>query len=110
VRNDAGETPFMIACREGRLDLIKHLNGRYESTLIYPEAESLDRWTGLSYACSNGFLNTIEYLVIIMQMNLNAQDRFKRTPLHWAARFGNEKVALLLLQLGADYKLVDGES
>jgi ankyrin repeat protein len=43
-------------------------------------------------------------------MNLNTQDRFKRTPLHWAARFGNEKVALLLLQLGADHKLVDGES
>jgi hypothetical protein len=56
----------MIACREGRLELIKHMNEKYEHTLIYPEAESLDKWTAFMYACSNGFLNTIEFVAIVV--------------------------------------------
>jgi ankyrin repeat protein len=26
IRNDAGETPFIVACREGRLNLVRHMH------------------------------------------------------------------------------------
>jgi ankyrin repeat protein len=107
IKNDAGETPFMHACREGRLELIKHMHQNYEKFLLQPDAVSLDLWTGFMYACSNGFLNTIDFLAVAMQLPISTQDRFKRSALHWAARFNNFNVVQRLCELGIDCNLLD---
>jgi ankyrin repeat protein len=39
--------------------------------------------------------------------NINSQDKYKRTPLHFASEFGYLYVALLLLNHGADENALD---
>ena len=43
--------------------MLKFMIDKYGIPALYVEAETLDRWTAFMYACSNGFLNTIDFLV-----------------------------------------------
>ena len=83
----------------------------YESyhNMFNPDARTLDGWTAFSYACVNGFLNTIEFLAE-KRVNIHTSDRVKRTALHWACRFNNVKVVQLLLKLGLSLDIPDRES
>jgi len=107
--NYAEETPFIIAAREGRVNLIKFMMDKYGANRINPEAKTLDGWTAFSYAAQNGFLNTVEYLAIHVRVNVHTADRFKRTALHWAARYDNVHMIKKLLNLDLNYVQMDGE-
>ena len=67
--------------------------------------------TPLYHACSEGWLEAAG-LLISKGADVGALARYKRTPLHGAARSGNEKLVLLLLENKADPTLLttDGKT
>jgi ankyrin repeat protein len=97
-KNEAGETPFIIAAREGKLDIIKLYIEKYTEYEDYNiDHKMLDGWSAMLYAAMNGFCSIVEYL-IKHGANIDNSDRLHRSALHWACRFNNIKMTLLLLK------------
>ena len=109
MQNKLGETPFISAAREGRILILKLYYDKYGFGSFYPDARTVDGWTAFSYACLNGFLNTVQYLSS-KRVNIHTSDRTKRTSLHWAARFDNTVIVELLLKLSLNPMALDYES
>ena len=55
----AKETPFHLAAREGKLEIVKYY---LDSFSIQIDHEMIDGWTALHYASLNGYTNTLEFL------------------------------------------------
>ena len=60
--NEAGETPFIIAAREGRIKIIKLYFEKYMD-LFKVTTKSKDGWTALMYACFNSYSRVVELLL-----------------------------------------------
>lgn len=60
--------------------------------------------TPLHRAASQGHLDIVRYLVNQQRIRLDAPNREGDTPLHLACEDGNDSVAILLAQRGADPK------
>jgi len=63
--------------------------------------------TALCWACRNGALPSVEYLVA-KGANIESAGYGEMRPLHFAANFAREKVVKLLLKNGADVDAKDG--
>jgi len=48
-----------------------------------------DGWTAFFFAAVNSYVLTVEALKSQGHCNVNAFDKFKRTALHWVARYNN---------------------
>lgn len=105
MKNYALETPFHIAAREGKIEILKLYLDSYSFTI---DQTMIDGWTALHYAALNGYTRSVEFLVE-WGANIDALDKFKRTALHWATRFDNQVVVSWLLHLGISYWLRDVE-
>lgn len=60
LRNDAGETPFLAACRGGHLGIVKALMAHGD---VDPNLKTADGRSGLWCACHNGHLNVLNWLL-----------------------------------------------
>lgn len=58
--------------------------------------------TGLHRAAGAGHIDIVTYLIKEKGANINVQDKFKRTPLHWAAVSGQTEATVELVAPGAD--------
>lgn len=94
VANANGETPVMIAALHGRLDWVRRLLDR-------GAAVNRDGWTPLHYAASGPEPQVVE-LLLDRGARIDAPSPNRSTPLMLAARYGDERNALLLAQRGAD--------
>jgi ankyrin repeat protein len=95
--NDGGETPFLIAAREGKLNIIKMMLEEYKDE-FEPKKQSKDGWTAIMYASMNGYGVLTEYLIEETNIDVNKMDRVHRNALHYAARFNNCKMIDILVQ------------
>ena len=98
VVNHAGETPLIIAAREGRLQHIEFMHETYNYTAFDPNHTTKDGWTTFFYATINGYINTVEYLATTVKVDMHKTDRFKRNVVHWAARFNNVPMLECLIE------------
>lgn len=73
MKNDAGETPLMVACREGKTLVVNLLLSTYKTSLKVDE-KSKDGWTALMYAAYNGYLSIFNALVKV-GANMYTYDR-----------------------------------
>ena len=105
MKNYAGETPFHIAAREGKLTILEFYLKNYEINI---DVKTKDGWTPFHYASFNGYTTTMEYL-IKNGADINMVDKFNRTALHWAARFENGQTVDKLLKLKINYSIQDIE-
>lgn len=105
--NDAGETPLMIACREGKLEMVKLIIqlGK-ENKHFFLETKMKDGWTALAYAAMNGFSEVVIFL-FKNDAKVDTYDKSHRSPFHWAARFNNVKMAKVLLDLKCKHVTTD---
>ena len=106
----AGETPFIVAAREGRLNFIEFMNEKYSVSIYNSDHKTLDGWTAFTYSTINGFMNTATYLAEKVKANVHTTDRFRRNVIHWAARFNNDEILSYLLTLNINYQALDCES
>jgi uncharacterized protein len=93
VRNDAGETPLMLAALKGNMPAMKRLFAR-GAQVQHPG------WTALHYAATHGGMEGIEVL-LAQGASLEARSPNGTTPLMMAARYGSEEATMLLLRRGA---------
>ena len=100
------ETPFVVAAREGRINILKLYFEKLTINNFNPDARTIDGWTAFTYASINGFLNTVQYLAS-MSVNIHTSDRIKRNALHWAARFDNYQMVTVLLGLRLSVSSLD---
>lgn len=98
VVNDAGETPLIIAAREGKTAVIKLMWEELQEAgnNLNVNHKMKDGWTALTYAAMNGFVVVVEQL-LKMGAEVRNVDKFHRNALHWAARFNNVNMIEKLL-------------
>ena len=72
--NNAGETPFLIAAREGRSDLVRLYVKEYPGQFDI-EHKSKDGWSALMYATINSHSSIVTFLVKHGEADINTTDR-----------------------------------
>jgi len=60
MKNYASETPFHVAAREGKVEILKIFLDTYSFAI---DLTMVDGWTALHYAALNGYTRTIEFLI-----------------------------------------------
>lgn len=95
---------FLFACKNGRLDVVRYLVPRGVDLTIYPPGED---WggigaSGLHWAATHGHGELARWLVDHGTPVDIVDDVYGNTPLGWVLMDGDEDMAALLLELGAD--------
>ncbi len=94
IRTAQDESPLMMACLKGELELAKRLIGRGADV-------NKPGWTPLHYAATNGHLAVME-LLFANNAYIDAESPNGTTPLMMAAQYGSTAAVKRLLEEGAD--------
>ncbi|MCK9686292.1 ankyrin repeat domain-containing protein [Scleromatobacter humisilvae] len=94
IRNQAGETPLMMAALKAEVDSATAL-------VAHGAAVRKDGWSPLHYAATGGSAAIVR-LLLSKGAPIEARSPNGSTPLMMAARYGNEEAVDALLAAGAD--------
>ena len=94
IRTEQDESPLMIACLKGQLDMVKKLIARGADI-------NKTGWTPLHYAATSGHIAIME-LLLEQHAYIDAESPNGTTPLMMAANYGTLEAVKLLLREGAD--------
>lgn len=94
VRTDHDETPLMMACLRGQIDLARKLIARGADV-------NKTGWTPLHYAATSGNVVIIQML-LDENAYIDAESPNGTTPLMMAAMYGTPEAVKLLIDSGAD--------
>jgi ankyrin repeat protein len=97
IRTRHDESPLMMACLKGHLELARKLIARDADV-------NKTGWTPLHYAATNGHVAIIE-LLLEEHAYIDAESPNGTTPLMMAAQYGSSAAVKALLEAGADPKL-----
>jgi len=98
--NPQGETPLMLACSKGQLDLVREL-------LSLGARINQPGWTPLHYAASADSPHSLAIAQLLLDEHayIDAESPNGSTPLMLAAQYGSQAMVELLLNAGADVQL-----
>lgn len=99
-RNAVGETPLMMAALKGQVDRMQRLIDR-------GAAIHHDGWSPVHYAATGPSVEAVR-LLLDKGAPIDARSANGSTPLMMAARYGDEKSVLLLVERGADMAARNG--
>ncbi len=105
AKNHNGELPYHYACKEGALNIVTLYVQEIKASV---DTKTADGWTGLFYATFNNQIPVTQYLVS-KKANINLLDKYVRSPLHWAAKFGFVEILKRLVGAGGDIDAKDRE-
>lgn len=94
IRTAQDESPLMMACLKGELELARRLIARGADV-------NKPGWTPLHYAATNGHLEVME-LLFANNAYIDAESPNGTTPLMMAAQYGSTAAVKRLLEEGAD--------
>ena len=97
MKDKMGMQAFHYACQNGHLDVVKVF---LEKGIKVGAGAGPSRMTPLSFAASQNHYDVCEFL-INNKASVLGKDKYKRSPLIYAVRNGNAKIANLLLMHGA---------
>ena len=106
--NDSGETPFLIACSKGRMNIVAMLMKRYYKLKINLNKRDNDGVTGFHLACQNGHSDIAEMMMnnsSKLEINLNIKDKQGRTAFHLACMEGHSKIAEMIINKSSKLKI-----
>ena len=108
ARRKDGTTPLYCAAFNGKLETVKYL--LLQGAHINDQDVQSDRGTPLLGACCHkgqdhkGQIDVVKHFLEV-GADIDAQDRVKRTPLHWASYYGHTNMVRFLLEAGANQKI-----
>ena len=94
TRTPSDETPLMMACLRGQIDIVRKLIARGADV-------NKTGWTPLHYAATGSQIEIMR-LLLDQSAYIDAQSPNGTTPLMMAAMYGSEDAAKFLLDAGAD--------
>ncbi|XP_048258038.1 ankyrin repeat domain-containing protein 50-like [Haliotis rufescens] len=102
-RGGGSWTPVMRATYRGHRDVVELLVSKgADVSLVDGDGNNI-----LHLACSEGHLETVEFVLSLNVVDINSRGRWSLTPVMRAARNGHTDVLELLVSKGADVSLVD---
>jgi uncharacterized protein len=94
MRTPEDESPLMMACLKGQIEMVKKLISRDADV-------NKTGWTPLHYAATGGHVAIIE-LLLDQDAYIDAESPNGTTPLMMAAHYGSSAAVKVLLEAGAD--------
>jgi uncharacterized protein len=94
MRTPEDESPLMMACLKGQIEMVKKLIGRDADI-------NKTGWTPLHYAATGGHVAIVE-LLLDQDAYIDAESPNGTTPLMMAAHYGSSAAVKVLLEAGAD--------
>jgi len=95
---DFKRTYMHIAALKGRKEILKYLIDNKAD----PNSKDENEWTALHLVCDSNKIESVEFLLSCPKININAEEKLKRTPLHLAVLKRHREVIELLLKNRAD--------
>jgi ankyrin repeat protein len=99
VQDNGGFTPLYTAVGEGNLGITRELLERNASPTLRVKSDG--DGTPLHSACAWGHFDIVKLLVDKKQVDINAKDEDRQTPLFFAKKGGFKKIADYLIRHGA---------
>ena len=103
AKNPHGVTAVYIAVQHGKDDVVKALINKGADVNIADN----DGWTPLMFSAQEGHLTTVQALLSVPAININAKNLHRKTALHEAANHGKDNVVKALIDNGADVNITD---
>ncbi|XP_071085590.1 putative ankyrin repeat protein RF_0381 [Haliotis cracherodii] len=100
-----GRTPLMWAALQGNVDVFDYLKSKQADCL----AMDNDGDNILHYACLGGHIEMVSHIISENIIDINRSDRYGRTALMEAAKYGHKLVFDFLLSKGGDISHKDKE-
>ncbi|XP_071085923.1 serine/threonine-protein phosphatase 6 regulatory ankyrin repeat subunit B-like [Haliotis cracherodii] len=104
-RGSHGNTPVMTAASRGNRGVFELLVKKQADLSLLNE----DNNSILHVACITGNVSIVNFLILKHAVDINSRGKYGRTPVMFAAEFGNNEVFDLLVQHGADVSLRDDD-
>ena len=74
--NNAMENPLIIACREGKMEMVQYIIENYQQHVEFDiDHKNLDGWTAFMFASVNGYSSIAEYLYKNAGASINIKDK-----------------------------------
>ncbi|KAJ3054373.1 Ankyrin repeat domain-containing protein 44 [Rhizophlyctis rosea] len=119
VRDQDGNTPFILACQHGNIDAIRQIislvpTGSYATSPVLTAVNNAGH-TGVHAAAAVGNVESVKYLtgghstILAMALTSFPAGKSAHTPLHVAAACGQLDVVKVLVKSRCDVDLVDKE-
>ena len=86
-----GETPFLVACRKGHMNIALILLKKYDKLKIDFNVKDNDSRTAFHLACLNGHLEIAEMIMkksSELEIDLNSKNKYGNTAFHLACQYG----------------------
>jgi len=94
VGREKGDTPFHRACRFGRTDIVKTL---LDHATIIPNFQNAGLGHGMSLACQEGMLETLQVVMLDPRINVNLRAKENSSSLWMATLYGHFPCVRFLL-------------
>ena len=106
-KNGAGETPFLVACRKGRMNIVSLILKKSDELKIDLNAKNKGDQTAFHLACSNGHSEIAEMIIKNspeMKIDLGIKQNNGWTVFHTACYAGHSKVAEMIMKNSSNLK------
>jgi ankyrin repeat protein len=103
--NKFGQTPFMVACSEGNIELVINFIRKYKYSVSINDVDK-DDWTPLMISTQKGHTEIVQILVF-NRAELDNVDVYGNSALMIAAYLGNLEIVKILVKARANIKLSD---
>ena len=107
-KNNLDETPFMFACRKGRMNIVAMLLKKSGELKIDLNQKDCCDVTAFSYSVENGHSKIAKMIMdnsLQLKIDLNTKDIKDTTPFHFVGQYGHSEIAEMMINNSSKLKI-----